>query len=71
VTGHAVGVPAGSGEDPKVAEARTAAEATDQEIAGDLAAPSHAEAREWLKRPAASRRAAMRMTPEQASKGTL
>jgi hypothetical protein len=40
-------------EDPKVAEAQKAAEDTDGEIAKDLAAPNHAEAREWLQRPAA------------------
>ena len=40
-------------EDPKVTEARKAAEGTDKEIADDLAAPNHAEAREWLQRPAA------------------
>lgn len=40
-------------EDPKVAEARKTAEDTDKEIANDLAAPKHAEAREWLRRPAA------------------
>ena len=42
-----------AGEDPKVVEARKAAEDTDKEIANDLAAPNHAEAREWLRRPAA------------------
>jgi hypothetical protein len=40
-------------EDPKVVESRQAAEATDREIASDLAAPNHAEAREWLRRPVA------------------
>ena len=40
-------------EDPKVAEARKAAEDTDKEIADDLGAPNHAEAREWLRRPTA------------------
>ena len=37
----------------KVTETRKAAEGTDKEIADDLAAPNHAEAREWLQRPAA------------------
>src|SRR5262245_63516208 len=40
-------------EDAKVAEARKAAEDTDKEIANDLAGPHHAEARQWLRRPAA------------------
>jgi hypothetical protein len=40
-------------EDPKVVESRQAAEATDLEIASDLAAPNHAEARDWLRRPVA------------------
>jgi hypothetical protein len=50
----AVGLTAAcASEDPKVAEARRAAEDTDQEVANVLAAPNHAEAREWLGRPAA------------------
>ena len=40
-------------EDPKVAEGRKAAEVADKEIANDLAAPNHAEALEWLRRPTA------------------
>ncbi len=50
----ASGLTAGcTSEDPKVAEARKTGEDTDKEIANDLAAPNHAEARAWLRRPAA------------------